>query len=145
MEWDTGYGTDAPDADKTDIVEVGLMVVGNEVEQVGEFYVDDIQIKDKPVNYSVDTFESYTADDQLITAWPFSKAGGPDGLAVSLNTANKPPQGKSCMAMDVNMPEKWWHNIVKKTLDGVIVSFSICRFGILVLWRCHSKSSKFRF
>jgi hypothetical protein len=57
-EWDAGYGTAAPDADKADIVALGLMVVGNEVNQTANYYVDDIKLNVKPENMAVDNFES---------------------------------------------------------------------------------------
>ena len=53
QEWDAGYGTDTPDANPKDINAVGLMVVGNEVNQVGKFYVDDIQFISKTATSTV--------------------------------------------------------------------------------------------
>ncbi|HQH73968.1 MAG TPA: carboxypeptidase-like regulatory domain-containing protein, partial [bacterium] len=52
-EWDTGYGTDTPDANPQDITTVGLMVVGNEDNQAAKFYIDDIQFASKGVTAAV--------------------------------------------------------------------------------------------
>ncbi|MEW6236514.1 MAG: hypothetical protein AB1656_14095 [Candidatus Omnitrophota bacterium] len=114
-EWDAGYGTDAPDADKSDIIAIGLMVVTDDVNQLAQFYVDNIVFKEKPENLLIDDFESYADDFDLKDAWPYTKAGGPDGLFAYLDQSNA-PQGSKCLFMDVDMPEKWWHNILKKTI-----------------------------
>lgn len=131
-EWDAGYGTDTPDADKTKIVALALMVVGNEVDQSAVFYVDDIKLNNKPENMVVETFEDYPSNDDLKEVWSYSKAGGPDGLFISLNTLNTPPQGKTCLFMDVNMPEKWWHNTVRK--DFPSGSLSLSKYAAVEMW-----------
>lgn len=131
-EWDSGYGTATPDANKQDIVALGLMVVGNEVNQVANFYVDDIRINAKPENMAVENFESYTSDDDLKAVWAYSKAGGPDGLFISLDKTNTPPEGNNALFMDVNMPEKWWHNIVRK--DFASGALSLSKYAAVEMW-----------
>ena len=42
-QWDAGYGTDTPDAERTDVVAIGFMFVGESDNQTGTFYLDDIQ------------------------------------------------------------------------------------------------------
>ncbi len=42
-QWDTGYGTDHPDADSADIVDVGFMCVGNVDNVLATLYVDEIR------------------------------------------------------------------------------------------------------
>ncbi|HOJ60014.1 MAG TPA: carboxypeptidase-like regulatory domain-containing protein [bacterium] len=131
-EWDTGYGTDTPDANPADIVSVGLMVVGNEIDQIATFYVDDVQMTELPQNILVDDFENYADDFELQETWTFTKAGGPDGLFVYIDKTKTPPQGSSCLLMDINMPEKWWYNTVRKSLvDGAI---DISKFVSLDFW-----------
>ncbi len=131
-EWDSGYGTDAPDADKTDIVSVGLMTVGNEVEQFATFYVDDIKMNIKPESMVVDAFDGYANNDDLNTVWQFSKAGGPDGLFISIDDQNPSPQGSGCLLMDVDLPEKWWHNTVRKDFEAGALSLS--KFAAVEMW-----------
>ncbi|HQH73874.1 MAG TPA: hypothetical protein PK360_17500, partial [bacterium] len=115
-EWDPGYGTDTPDANPQDITAVGLMVVGNEDNQAAAFYVDDVQFAALPQNIAVDNFEGYADDTALQETWTYTKAGGPDGMFVYIDKTVSPPQGTSCMLMDVSMPEKWWYNTLRKNL-----------------------------
>jgi len=64
----------------------------------------------------VDGFEDYVAEDELDMVWTYSKAGGPDGLFVYLNEFNSPPEGSRCLEMEIDMPEKWWYNIIRRPI-----------------------------
>jgi hypothetical protein len=66
----------------------------------------------------VDQFESYSNDFELMENWPFSKAGGEDGLFIFLDKTNHPPEGSFCLELDVDMPAKWWYNIIQRNLDN---------------------------
>ncbi|MFB3784882.1 MAG: carboxypeptidase-like regulatory domain-containing protein [bacterium] len=131
-EWDAGNGTDTPDANPQDITAVGLMVVGNEDNQAATFYVDDLQLTVLPQNLAVEDFEGYADDGELQATWTFTKAGGDDGLFAYIDKTVSPPQGTSCMLMDVNMPAKWWYNTVRKNLETGAIDIS--KFVSLDFW-----------
>ncbi|MBN2329540.1 MAG: hypothetical protein JXR73_20530 [Candidatus Omnitrophica bacterium] len=63
----------------------------------------------------IDDFETYIDDYDIELNWIYSKAGGPDGMFAYLDM-DKAPQGENCLWLDVDMPEKWWHNIFRKEI-----------------------------
>ncbi len=64
----------------------------------------------------VDSFEDYVAEDELDMVWTYSKAGGPDGLFIYLNRTSAPPEGTTCLEMEIDMPEKWWYNKIQRPI-----------------------------
>ncbi|MDP8243022.1 MAG: carboxypeptidase-like regulatory domain-containing protein [Candidatus Hinthialibacter antarcticus] len=63
-EWDDGYGTAEPDADRTDIVALSLVVIGDQDNQVGSFGVDNIRLTNDQSALSVTG--SITQDGQPV-------------------------------------------------------------------------------
>ncbi|MGC9329517.1 MAG: hypothetical protein ACP5I1_17920, partial [Candidatus Hinthialibacter sp.] len=63
----------------------------------------------------IDDFETYIDDYDIELNWVFSKASGPDGIFAFLDR-EKATQGENCLWVDVDMPEKWWYNILRKEI-----------------------------
>ncbi|MBI1390814.1 MAG: hypothetical protein GC154_20485 [bacterium] len=130
-EWDAGYGTAAPDADPTDIISIGFMVVGQEIDQYAFISIDDVQLKVKSENLLVDDFEGYANDADLAAAWPYTPSGQDSTLTWSIDKTNTPPQGASSLLLDINMPYRWWYNKVQTRLSSAL---DLTKYSALEMW-----------
>lgn len=110
-QWDGGG-----DCDPNDIVKFAVVWNGNEDAQYGTFYVDDIKLTEKPTDLPIDTFEGYADDEALVADWSVVVSGEGSTLNYGLDKTT-PPQGKNSLFLDLNMPLKWYNNMVTRTIN----------------------------
>lgn len=72
----------------------------------------------------LDDFEGYIDDFAMNEVWTYTKAGGPDGLFPYISDFST-PDGRQCLELDVDMPNKWWHNKYTRNIPDAPLDLSL--------------------